>query len=173
MAELSGMNDGKIVIREVMDSDINRITDIYNHYITETTATFEETPVSENEMDIRIKSISAKYPVLVATLNNSVVGYAYAHQWKEKSAYSSTLETTIYLSPHIQAQGIGTRLMNELISRCKKIGIHTLIACITAENADSCAFHHKFGFKPVSHFKEVGLKFNRHLDIIDYQLIIN
>ncbi|MDE5744638.1 MAG: GNAT family N-acetyltransferase [Paramuribaculum sp.] len=172
MADLTEINDGKIVIRTVKNTDIKRITDIYNHYITDTTATFEETPVSENEMDRRIKSISAKYPVIVATINNSVVGYAYAHPWKEKSAYSSTLETTIYLSPNIQAQGIGTRLMHELIARCKKIGIHTIIACITAENTGSCAFHQKLGFKPVSHFKEVGLKFNRHLDIIDYQLII-
>ncbi|MDE6652038.1 MAG: GNAT family N-acetyltransferase [Paramuribaculum sp.] len=166
------MQVDNICIRRLSPSDIQQITNIYNHYIVSTTATFEDEPVSEKEMLQRADFISTKYPYLVAVSGNELIGYAYVHQWKDKSAYSATAESTIYLSPGNYYNGVGTKLMNELISQCKKSGIHSLIACITAENTNSCKFHEKLGFKPVSYFKEVGLKFERLLDIVDYQLII-
>lgn len=166
------MHSGNIAIRFLLIGDISQITDIYNHYIAETTVTFEEKTVSQNEMKIRAEQISSKYPYLVAVDNDKVIGYAYVHQWKEKSAYSTTAESTIYLAPGYENKGIGSKLMRELIQKCKDIGIHSLIACITAENTSSCRFHEKLGFNQTSYFKEVGLKFNRLLDIADYQLII-
>ncbi|MDE6403235.1 MAG: GNAT family N-acetyltransferase, partial [Muribaculaceae bacterium] len=68
--------------------------------------------------------------------------------------------------------GIGRELMKELIAECRRRGFHSLIACITAENTVSCAFHERLGFVRVSHFKEVGYKSGRKLDVVDYQLIL-
>lgn len=166
------MEAEKVLIRSLQPEDIPAITNIYNHYITTTTITFEEQEVTAEQMSQRAAAISEKYPYLVAISGNKLIGYAYAHLWKEKSAYSTTLETTVYLSPASLHSGTGTALMQELIKQCKQKGIHSLIACITADNELSCKFHEKLGFTQVSRFNEVGRKFGKLLDIIDYQIII-
>ncbi len=166
------MDADKVLIRSLQKEDIPAIASIYNHYITNTTITFEEQEVTAAQMADRAAEISDKYPYLVAISGDTLIGYAYAHLWKEKSAYSTTLETTVYLSPAYMCAGTGTALMQELINQCKQKDIHSLIACITADNTLSCKFHEKLGFTQVSRFNEVGRKFGKFLDIIDYQLII-
>ena len=83
-----------------------------------------------------------------------------------------TLETTVYVSPEYTGRGIGKQLMNELIRICRESNFLTLIACITEGNENSFSLHRKLGFEQVSHFKKVGTKFNRSLDVIDYELIL-
>jgi len=102
-----------------------------------------------------------------------VAGYCYAHGWKTKAAYRYTLETTVYLSPDYFGRGIGKRLMRELIEACRRNGYRALIACITAGNEASIALHTGLGFKQVSHFEQVGRKFGRWLDVVDYELLLN
>ncbi|MCI9608326.1 MAG: N-acetyltransferase [Muribaculaceae bacterium] len=166
------MSTQEIVIRPVSPSDTDQISEIYNSYITNTTVSFETTPLSTARMAQRIAEISAANPYLVATAGNRILGYAYVHPWKERPAYFKTAETTIYLSPQAQHAGIGSALMKHLILLCRQSNLHTLIACITAENTASCRFHEKLGFEKTSHFKQVGYKFGRYLDVIDYQLIL-
>ena len=160
------------MIRKVKPADSKAIAVIYNKYITDSTVTFETHPVSENEMERRIFDIASRYPYLVCETGQGVVGYAYAHTWKEKAAYDKTWETTVYLSPQYQGKGMGKQLMDRLIDECRKQGCHVLIACITAENEGSIAFHRKLGFKQVSCFEKVGVKFGRGLDVVDYELLL-
>ena len=108
----------------------------------------------------------------MAENNGKLIGYCYAHPWKERAAYCKTLETTIYLASEAKGKGLGTRLMDRLIDECRNRGYHVLIACITAENEESCQFHERLGFKKVSHFEQVGQKFGRWLDVADYELIL-
>ena len=110
--------------------------------------------------------------ILICLHHDEVVGYCYAHAWKEKAAYKYTLETTVYLSPGYKGKGIGRQLMERLIEECRVGGYHALIACITEGNEASCSLHEKLGFRKVSHFEKVGLKFGRWLDVVDYELII-
>lgn len=161
------------MIREVTSADYRSIAEIYNGYVLGSTATFETEPVSVEEMSRRIKSISSTYPYYVYELNGELAGYCYAHAWKERAAYSQTLETTIYLSPAHQGKGIGKQLMLRLIADCRSRGYHALIACITAENQRSRRFHEKLGFRQVSLFQEVGKKFSRPLDVADYELLLD
>ena len=126
--------------------DAKAIVDIYNEYVVNSVATFETEPLRVEEMEGRIAGISASYPYLVYVDQDEVVGYCYAHTWKEKAAYKYTLETTVYLSPRYKGKGIGRQLMEML--------------------------HEKLGFRKVSHFEKVGLKFGRWLDVVDYELII-
>lgn len=153
-------------------ADCKAIAGIYNGYVESSTATFETEPVSEEEMRRRISDIAASYPYLVYEVDSKIAGYCYAHAWKERAAYSKTLETTIYLSEGYKGKGIGRMLMTELIEECRKRGYHALIACITAENEESRAFHLKSGFKQVSLFEKVGIKFGRRLDVVDYELLL-
>lgn len=161
-----------ITIRNVAGDDAGRITEIYNQYILETTTSFETHPLSVEDMAEQIAGISAEFPYFVAEENSKVAGYCYAHKWKERAAYGKTLETTIYLSPESKGKGIGTMLMERLIDECRTRGYHVLIACITAENAESCRFHEHLGFLKVSHFHQVGKKFGRWLDVADYELLL-
>ncbi len=160
------------MIREVKESDCADIAKIYNGYIVCSTATFEIMPVTNEEMMRRIADISSQYPYFVTEEDGAVVGYCYAHRWKEREAYSKTLETTVYVSPEYVGKGVGKKLMARLIEECRKRGFKALIACITAENESSRAFHLKLGFKQVSLFENVGMKFGRELDVADYELLL-
>lgn len=160
------------MIREVRPDDAAQIAGIYNRYILETTISFETQPLSAEDMRKRIEEISSYFPYLVAENNGKLIGYCYAHPWKERAAYCKTLETTIYLASEAKGRGLGTRLMTQLIKECRNRGYHALIACITAENEESCQFHERLGFKKVSHFEQVGQKFGRWLDVADYELML-
>ena len=111
-------------------------------------------------------------PYLVYETDCIVVGYCYAHAWKERAAYRYTAETTVYLSPAYTGRGIGTLLMQKLIEECRNKNYRALIACITDDNIASKSLHIGLGFKQVSHFKKVGLKFDRWLDVVDYELLL-
>ena len=161
------------MIRSVTQQDASSIANIYNEYVLNSTITFETEPVTVAEMEKRINHLSKDFPYFVYEENNEIQGYCYVHYWKEKAAYKYTLETTVYLSPNAKGKGIGTLLMKKLIETCKEQGYHNLIACITSGNEASFYLHTKLGFKKVSHFHEVGLKFNQWLDVIDYELILS
>ena len=160
------------MIRPVCADDAATIASIYNHYVLNTTISFETVAVCTEAMRARIEAFSAEYPYFVWDENGEVLGYAYAHRWKERAAYAQTWEVTIYLHTAACGRGIGTHLMEHLISACRAAGCRALIACITQENEKSCAFHQRYGFRKVSHFTQVGCKFGRLLDVVDYQLTL-
>lgn len=161
-------------IRPAEARDVAAVTAIYNHYVLHDTATFETEAVSVDEMHRRIADISSHHPYFVCEVEEldgrKVVGYCYAHEWKPRAAYRHTLETTVYLAPAYCGRGIGRLLMEKLIDACRQSDCHALIACITGGNTASEVLHRKFGFKQVSHFEQVGRKFDRWLDVVDYEL---
>ena len=160
-------------IREVNpETDLEAITEIYRWYVENTTATFELDPLTPESMLRRIEEVAPNFPYLVWENEGEILGYCYVHTWKKYPAYDITLETTIYLRPEETGRGIGKKLMQRLIGECRESGYGSLIACITAENTRSCRFHENLGFRKVSHFHGVGMKFGRLLDVEDYQLIL-
>lgn len=167
------MKKEETIIRQARQDDCPALARIYNHYVTETTVSFETEPVTAEEMGHRMAGIQACYPYLVAEQGGMVVGYAYVHPWKERRAYHHTLETTVYLAPDCRHHGVGRRLVEQLIEQCKATDAHTLIACITAENEESLHFHEQLGFRRVSLFREVGRKFGRWLDVVDMELLLH
>jgi phosphinothricin acetyltransferase len=154
------------MIRTVLDKDINEITDIYNFYIAETVATFEEEVITPEIMLTRITKVSNdNLPWLVAEDDyGNVTGYAYATKWRERFAYRFSVEVTVYLSPKYLGAGIGTKLYQTLFSELKKRSIHSVIGGITLPNPASIALHEKFAMKQVAHFKDVGFKFGQWRD---------
>lgn len=155
------------MIRPVKLSDAGRLADIYNYYIEHSTATFEEAKISAIEMSKRIEKIIKNYPFLIITTDttNEIVGYAYANQWRDRSAYRYTAETTVYLHHDFSGQGIGTSLYKELLAELDKMKIHSAIGGITLPNDGSVALHEKMGYTKTAHFHEVGLKFGQWLDV--------
>lgn len=154
------------MIRAIVETDIDAVTTIYNHYITTTVISFEELPVSNAEISRRIKQVEAlHYPWLVAEEENQLVGFAYADRWNARSAYKHTALITVYLSPEFTAKGWGYKLYIKLFEALKKQNVHTVIAGIAMPNPASIALHEKMGLHQVAHFSEVGFKFNQWVDV--------
>lgn len=160
------------MIRDVEARDAADIARIYDYYVLNSTASFETEPLGTERMSERIAGIYGRFPYIVCEQDGHIVGFCYAHEWKERAAYGGVWETTVYVDRDFTGRGIGVRLMRELIERCREHGCRALIACITAENAASGHLHRRLGFSQVSHFKAVGLKFGRLLDVTDYQLML-
>ncbi len=161
------------MIRTFETGDEVGIAQIYNHYVLHTTVSFETEALSLDAMRQRLAAIASSYPCLVDSENGEIRGYCYAHQWKERAAYSHTWETTVYIAPHHLGKRIGLRLMEELIEMSRTTGrCRALVACITGDNAASIALHEKLGFTKVSHFPQVGAKFGIWLDVVDYELLL-
>lgn len=160
------------MIREVRADDAAAIAAINNYYILNTTISFETEALSEAGMADRISEVTELCPYFVYEEDGRVTGFCYAHPWKAREAYRVCCETTVYVAPDCRRRGIGRALMERLISACRKRGTHALIACITGDNTASCDFHASLGFERVSYFREVGRKFDRWLDVTDYELIL-
>jgi L-amino acid N-acyltransferase YncA len=160
------------MIRQVKISDAEAICRIYNKYISETTITFEETPLHAEEMTNRIKNITQNYPWLVYEENERVVGYTYASRWKERSAYRYAVETGIYIDSDYIGKGIGTILKGELLKLLKEKSIHSVICGIALPNPASIALCEKFGFKKVGQLEEVGFKLGKWVDVSYWELLL-
>ena len=160
------------MIRKATPEDAPAIVSIYNYYIKNSTITFETEPVSTEEMADRITDISGKYPYFVYEEAGKIVGYCYVSSWKKKAAYSKTVESTVYIDKGFQGKGTGRTLMNRLIDELRKKSFHAIIACITIPNPISVKLHEELGFKQVSEFKEVGYKFERWIDVGDWELLL-
>lgn len=155
-----------VLVRDADASDAAAVAGIYNHYITETVVTFEESEVAASEMARRMADVQgANLPWLVATLGERVVGYAYASPWRTRSAYRFSVEVTVYVDHARPRSGIGSALYTELFARLEARGAHAVIGGITLPNAASVALHERFGMQKVAHFREVGFKFGEWRDV--------
>ena len=160
------------MIRQVKLQDAKAITDIYNEYVLHSVATFDTEPVQEEEMRARIAEISSRFPYFVYEEDKEITGYCYAHTWKERSAYRYTLETTVYLSPGHTGKGIGMLLMQKLIEACREKWLPSLDRLHHGRDEASNILHERLGSNRFTHFKKVGLKFDRWLDVADYELLL-
>ena len=160
------------MVRQAKISDASQIADIYNYYVVNTIITFEMVPLTTADMSEKIAITIERYPWLVFEENDEILGYAYATEWKPRGAYKNSVESTVYLKSHLSGRGIGSKLYIELIFQLNKLNIHSIIGGIGQPNEASIAFHEKLGFKKVAHFKEVGYKFDKWIDVAYWQLII-
>lgn len=167
------MEKKRVRIRPVVLEDAEVICEIYNYYVEHTAITFETLAVSTTEMRTRIREVlSSGLPYFVAEQDSRVVGYCYIHQWKTRCAYASTKEVTVYLDKGCLGQGIGTLLFGHLLNSVDVRNTHVLVSGICLPNEGSVSLHEKFGFKKVSHMKQVGWKFDRWRDVGHWELIL-
>ncbi len=159
------------MIRAATSEDAKRISQIYNHYVTNSVITFEEIVVSDNDIADRMKTIqNSGLPWLVEELEGRVVGYAYATPWRSRSAYRFTVESAVYVDHLSQGSGTGSRLYAELFAQLLQLGFHSVMGMIALPNPDSIKLHQRLGFTQVGLHKEVGWKANRWIDVGVWQL---
>ncbi len=165
--------DLAVVIRPAALSDSETIARIYNYYIRETVVTFEEAEVSSEEMAGRLRAAtSASLPWMVAEDQGSVIGYACASPWHGRCAYRFSVESTVYLDHRSTGRGVGTNLYRELLSILRLKSMHVAIGGIALPNPASVALHERLGFSKVAHFREVGFKFGRWIDVGYWQAFL-
>jgi phosphinothricin acetyltransferase len=161
-------------IRNVTLNDAKAICDIYNYYIENTAVTFETQPVSVSEMQDRIRdAIDFGYPYYIGEANGRIIGYCYAHRWNNRCSYITTQEVSIYLDIQKTGKGYGSLFFEHLLQNADRKNVHTIIAGICIPNEGSVRLHEKFGFRQISHFKEIGKKFNQWRDVGHWQLILD
>lgn len=158
-------------IRSVKLEDAAQIAEIYNYYIQNTHQTFETEPLSSSEMQTRIAETSGKYPYLIAEEDGEIFGYAFATQFRLQQAYAYSAEVLIYVKNAAKQKGIGTQLYDKLFEELAETNIHAMIAGISLPNDASVKFHEKMGFSKVAHFRQIGYKLGRWVDVGYWELI--
>ena len=160
-------------IRQATESDLVAINGIYNHYVLYSTCTYQEEP---EPLDGRRRWFSHhgdKHPVFVAEAGRQVVGWGSLSAYHARSAFRHTVENSVYVHHQHHRQGIGSLLLQELIVRARSLGHRAIIAGIDGEQTASFALHARFHFEKIGHFKQVGFKFGRWLDVIYMELILD
>lgn len=163
-----------MIVRIAQKTDMPRLLDIYNYEVEYGVATFDIHPKTMAErMEWFYAHNRDNHPLLVAELDGIVAGYASLSPYRDKEAYASTVELSIYVAPDSRRRGVARRLLAEILIEAKqRPDIHTVISVITEGNEGSIALHEVFGFTYCGTMREVGRKFDKMLGIVNYQLMV-
>ena len=152
-------------IRMARPDDAAAMLAIYEPIVRETVTSFEIEPPPLDEFRHRVASGLETHPWLVAEVDNSVVGYAYAGPFRTRWAYQWTTEVSVYVHQGCHHRGVGSSLYTALFDILEKHGFKTIVAGIALPNPASVALHQRLGFEPVGVFPRVGFKFGRWVDV--------
>ena len=163
-----------ITIRPAREADLPEILEIYNHVILNTTAVYSYEP---HTLEMRKAWYDDKvrngYPLFVAEDAGRVAGLSTYGPFRVWPAYGYTIENSIYVAADCRGKGIARLLMQPLIDAARAQEYHAIIASIDASNEASLRLHRSFGFEEVAHFREVGYKFGRWLDLKFLELLLD
>lgn len=162
-----------IKLVDLQEKDFHVVKEIYDYYILNSTATFHTDLISIEELKSVILTGHPKYRSFQIDYEGETCGYCYISQYKKRQAYDRTAEVTIYLKPEYSGKGIGRETLNRLEKIAKSNGICVLIGLISGDNQASIRLFEKCGYEKCAHFKKVGQKFDKILDVVAYQKIIS
>lgn len=156
-----------IEIRNGTESDLPEITEIYNYYVVNTAVTFDIDRVSTAGKKAWLARFDIKgpYRLLVALLKGEVVGFASSSTFRDKPAYETSVETSVYVAHGHHRKGVGSLLYSELFESIKGEDLHRAYAGVALPNPASVALHRKFGFRSLGIYREVGRKWDRYWDV--------
>ncbi len=167
------MPNNLITIRDAIEDDLADILNIYNEVIINTTAVYSEKPHTlEMRKEWFQDRVNNNFPVFVANIDGKIAGFSSFGHFRVWPCYRYTVELSVYVEVSQRGKGISKILLQSLIDRAIKMNIHTMLAGISADNEVSINLHQSFGFIEVAHFKEVGYKFGRWLDLKFLELIL-
>ena len=176
MSVADTLSDNDIEVRDALPDDVEAISSLYAWHVLNGRASFEETPPTIDEMRRRMRTV-AQYglPWLVALYRGVVVGYCYATQYRPRPAYRFTLEESIYVDASMTGRGIGSLLMQTLITRCEEGPWRQMVAVIGDghSNPGSLRLHKKHGFEIAGQLRSVGYKKGDWRDTLIMQRPLN
>ncbi|MFF5899375.1 GNAT family N-acetyltransferase [Streptomyces argenteolus] len=167
----------EVQVRPGAETDLQPLTDIYNHYVRETALTFDTATFTPEERLPWLRSHPEDGPhrLLVALEPGTrdgaphVLGYATSSPYRPKAAYGTSVEVSVYLAPGATGRGVGTLLYGALFEALAGEDLHRAYAAIAQPNEPSVRLHDAFGFRHVGTYTEVGRKFGRYWDVSWYE----
>jgi len=162
-----------MLIRFATSDDAKELSEIYAYYVASFPYSFEYEAPSAEDFAERIAETLKFFPFLVCEENNELLGFAYAHKYKERKAYQWICETSIYVKHGLEQRGIGTALYQELLPILKQQGFIKAFAILGCPNEGSEVFHKKMGFTFLACLPDMGYKFDCWHDIKYFVLYLN
>jgi phosphinothricin acetyltransferase len=159
-------------IRLATRADAGDINGIQNHYVVRSTATFLTDPLTLEQRLAWLDNRSQAHPVVVAQSDDSVVGWGSLEVFRGRPAYRHTAELSIYVHQEQHRRGIGRAILADLVTRARALGHHALVGGCCSESTAVIALLEASGFSRVAHFREVGRKFDRWLDVVFLQRLL-
>jgi phosphinothricin acetyltransferase len=163
-----------MTVRHATHDNLPGILEIYNEAVANTTASYDYEPRTlEHRIAWFDDHVKDNFPVFVA-LNEAgrVTGWSALNRYRDRLGYQFTAENSVYVAADLRGKGIGRLLMRPLVDTARQRGLHAILAGIDAENQSSIRLHASFGFLKVAHFKQVGFKFGRWLDVVYMELLL-
>jgi phosphinothricin acetyltransferase len=172
-----------MTIREATGVDLAAIDDIYNHYVTSSTSTFQVDPTTPEERRAWFADHGPDHPVVVLeddgrsvggprVAGGRILGWASLNPYNPREAYGRTVELSVYVREGHQRRGIGRALVSELLDRARASRHHVVLAQVAADQSASLGLHRSLGFREVGRLTEVGFKFGRWLDVVLFDRIL-
>jgi phosphinothricin acetyltransferase len=155
--------------RTATNADAPALVDIYNHYVSTSNVTFDLDPWTAKDMAHKIETVAALgMPFIVAERDGELVGYAYLSTFREKAAYDTTMENTLYLRESARGAGIGATMLDELCRLGAVAGVREVVAVIadTPDAIPSIRLHDTAGFVRVGAMDGVGRKFDEWIGVV-------
>ena len=166
------MSVGQISISHAEERDAEAIRSIYNYEVEHETATFDLVPRSlEDQLEWQ-RARTGAFCAYVAELDGEVVGFGALSPYKERAAYRTSVEDSVYVRRDLGRQGIGRAMLSHLLEAAKNGGFHAVMARITTLSEGSIALHEALGFQLVGIERQIGRKFNKWLDVALMQCLL-
>ncbi|MFZ5987236.1 MAG: GNAT family N-acetyltransferase [Bacillota bacterium] len=160
------------IFEEIKEEHLSEVLGIYNYYVLNTTVTFNIKPLTLEEMKALVFFDDDRFKAFAITDNEEIRGYAILTRHKTREAYDNTAEVAIYLRNDCRGKGIGSAAVGFIEDLAVKNGFHVLVASICGENESSIKMFEKNGYIKCAHYREVGRKFGRWLDVVAYQKLL-
>ena len=163
-----------LVVRLAADADADAIRAIYNREVVGSTVTFDLVPRTREEQVAWLAAHDGAHPATVATTESGeVVGFGSLSPWRDRPAYSTSVEDSVYVRDDQRGLGIGRLLLADLVERATAHGFHAVFARIVGGHHASIVLHERLGFETAGTEREVGRKFGRWLDVVVMQRILS
>lgn len=158
---------------DIGEEHLEEVLEIYNYYVLNTTVSFHTEPQVLPDMRQAVLSGDPRFKSYAIMQEGSMKGYVLIAKHKNKQAYDTSGEISIYLRPGLGGQGLGGKALRFIEERAAELGFHVLVATVCADNEPSRCLFLKHGYEQSALFKEIGFKFGRWLDIVSYQKILS
>jgi L-amino acid N-acyltransferase len=159
-------------VRLARQEDTEAIRAIYNEEVTGSTVTFDIKPRTAEEQRAWIARHQRAHPAVVAEEGSTVVGFGSLSPFRDRAAYATTVEDSLYVDAAWRGKGVGRLLLDELVALAVARGFHTVIARVSGDNEPSIALHRRCGFALVGVEREVGRKFGQWIDVAVLQRML-
>ena len=162
----------QLAIRLATAADLETINTIYNHYVFHSTCTYQTEASTIQERQAWFAAHGPEYPVTVGEQGGEVIAWGSLTRFHARAAYRPTVENSVYVRHDLLGVGIGRQMLADLVARAQALKYHSIIAGVSADQVASVKLHERAGFVKVAHLREVGFKFDRWLDVVYLQKML-